>query len=177
MMLGAMALFGASYSIGAIGAIGDSSSETSGAATDTVMQCVEPTDIMRREHMDLLLHQRDKTVRQGIRTEKHSLKECVDCHVKRDEQGAFIPINAPEQFCRACHEYASAKVDCFDCHATTPDTEVSNVRGEMKKQSNSLPVLIGAVKEKKAESQRPEIVVRSFSYAFSKTNVSSSGQM
>ena len=58
-------------------------------------QCVEPTDVMRRYHMDFLLHQRDKTVYKGIRTKRHSLQGCVDCHVNRDDQGRFIPINAP----------------------------------------------------------------------------------
>lgn len=85
--------------------------------------CVEPTDIMRRQHMDFLLHQRDRTVHEGIRTPQHSLVECVDCHVQRNSDGGYIPVNAPEQFCQACHDYASVKLDCFECHATTPDSE------------------------------------------------------
>jgi hypothetical protein len=85
------------------------------------MQCVEPTDIMRKQHMQFLLHQRDLTMRQGIRTEQHSLNQCVECHVQKNNQGEFIPINAPEQFCAACHTFTSVSIDCFDCHATTPD--------------------------------------------------------
>jgi hypothetical protein len=84
-------------------------------------QCVAPTDVMRRDHMEFLLHQRDKTVRQGIRTEQYSLAGCVDCHVQTNSNGEFIPVDAPEQFCQACHNYASVKLDCFECHATTPD--------------------------------------------------------
>ena len=84
-------------------------------------QCVEPTDIMRKNHMDFLLHQRDATVRQGVRTKKHSLKECIDCHVQIDTDGAFIPVNAPAQFCQSCHAFASVKIDCFECHASKPD--------------------------------------------------------
>ena len=38
-------------------------------------QCVEPTDVMRRQHMQFILHQRDLTVHEGIRTEKHRFCE------------------------------------------------------------------------------------------------------
>ena len=85
------------------------------------VQCVEPTEIMRKQHMEILLHQRDLTMRQGIRTKQHSLNQCVECHVQKNNQGDFIPINAPEQFCASCHSFTSVAIDCFDCHATTPD--------------------------------------------------------
>ncbi len=84
-------------------------------------RCVEPTDVMRRDHMKFLLHQRDATVRQGIRTPKYSLTGCIECHVQRDAQGQAIPINAPGQFCEACHRYTAVRMDCFQCHAATPD--------------------------------------------------------
>jgi len=83
--------------------------------------CVEPTEIMRRDHMNFLLHQRDRTVHDGIRSKQHSLNECVNCHVQTNQSGEFIPVDAPEQFCQACHGFASVKLDCFECHATTPD--------------------------------------------------------
>ena len=92
------------------------------SATGAAAQCVEPTDVMRRYHMDFLLHQRDKTVHEGIRTKKHSLKGCIDCHVETDSDGQFIPINAEGQFCAECHQYASVRVDCFDCHGAVPDS-------------------------------------------------------
>ena len=85
-------------------------------------QCVEPTDVMRRDHMNFLLHQRDATVQQGIRTTKHSLVGCIDCHVQQDTRGNAIPVNAPGQFCESCHQYAAVSLDCFECHATTPDS-------------------------------------------------------
>ena len=47
---------------------------------DKAEQCVEPTEVMRRDHMQMILHQRDETMHQGIRTVKHSLKNCVNCH-------------------------------------------------------------------------------------------------
>lgn len=83
-------------------------------------KCVEPVADMRRYHMTYLLHQRDDTMRRGIRTEKYSLKECVECHAKRDKTGEFVSINAPGQFCQSCHRYASVRIDCFECHAAKP---------------------------------------------------------
>ena len=41
---------------------------------DKAEQCVEPTEATRRDHMKMILHQRDDTMYQGIRTVKHSLK-------------------------------------------------------------------------------------------------------
>ena len=82
--------------------------------------CVEPVDIMRRDHMDFLFHQRDRTVYQGEREAKHSLTGCLDCHTRKDSQGDYIPINAPGEFCQACHAFSSVKMDCFECHASRP---------------------------------------------------------
>lgn len=85
-------------------------------------KCVEPTDVMRREHMNLIQHQRDETLRKGIRgiSAKYSLKDCIDCHAGYDEQNKPIPINAKDQFCESCHTYAAVSIDCFSCHRTTP---------------------------------------------------------
>lgn len=90
-----------------------------------VQGCVEPTDVMRRDHMRFLFHQRDKTVHEGIRTKRHSLVGCIDCHSSNDQSGKPIPINAPGQFCQSCHAYAGVKMDCFQCHATTPPVQTS----------------------------------------------------
>lgn len=80
-------------------------------------KCVEDTDFMRRNHMDLLKHHRDDTLRLGIRTTKHSLKGCVECHAS-EKTGSVAA--SKEDFCVACHSYASVKLDCWGCHATKP---------------------------------------------------------
>ena len=80
-------------------------------------QCVEPTEDMRRNHMKYILHQRDKTVHQGIRTVKHSLKNCVDCHADPKTSSVL----GQEGFCSSCHEFASVKIDCFSCHTDKRD--------------------------------------------------------
>lgn len=80
-------------------------------------QCVEPTEYMRRNHMVVLDGHRDKTVHEGIRTKKHSLKECINCHAS--EQTGSVAASK-DDFCVSCHSYASVKIDCFECHSTKP---------------------------------------------------------
>lgn len=77
-------------------------------------KCVEDTPYMRRNHMELLLHQRDRTVRNGIRTTQHSLANCVACHASK-ETGRVT--GSKDAFCEGCHSYASVKLDCFECHS------------------------------------------------------------
>ena len=84
------------------------------------VECVEPEDDMIRNHMNYILHQRDETMHQGIRTSRHSFAECIDCHVQPDEQGNIASIDSNEHFCRTCHEYSAVTIDCFDCHADRP---------------------------------------------------------
>ena len=83
-------------------------------------KCVEDTQFMRESHMELLMHQRDDTLRRGIRTKKHSLKECIACHVVTDSNNQPVSAADPKHFCRQCHDYTSVNIDCFDCHASKP---------------------------------------------------------
>ena len=83
-------------------------------------KCVEPIELIRRDHGHLLQHHRDETMHQGIRTTKHSLIACINCHVTQDENGNYPYITSSEHFCRSCHTYAAVTIDCFQCHATKP---------------------------------------------------------
>jgi predicted CXXCH cytochrome family protein len=83
-------------------------------------ECVRPTPWMRRNHMALIKHDRNVTVHQGVRTLDGSLAECVACHVNRDPNGGFVPVNDEGQFCASCHTYTATTLDCFGCHATVP---------------------------------------------------------
>ena len=83
-------------------------------------KCVAPTDWMRRYHMTVLKHQRDETVHQGIRTDKFSLKSCIDCHQVKGTDGKPVTVADERHFCRTCHDYAAVHLDCFDCHASRP---------------------------------------------------------
>ncbi|MGD8594206.1 MAG: hypothetical protein PVF82_15345 [Gammaproteobacteria bacterium] len=89
-------------------------------------QCVEDTEFMRANHMELLLHQRDETMHRGIRTKKHSLKNCIECHVVTDENNQPVSAASPKHFCRVCHDYASVSIDCFQCHASKPRNKGAN---------------------------------------------------
>ena len=84
------------------------------------VKCVQPEDEMRRNHMNYILHQRDKTMHEGIRTETYSLASCIDCHIEPDDKGKVARHDSKEHFCNSCHEYASVKIDCFECHADRP---------------------------------------------------------
>jgi hypothetical protein len=87
---------------------------------DRSTQCVAPPDVMRRSHMEMLKHRRDKTVHQGIRGGEESLKQCLSCHADKTSGAA---IGAPDAFCQSCHDYAGVKLDCFDCHQGRPGVQ------------------------------------------------------
>jgi len=84
--------------------------------------CVAPTAEMRRDHMKMLLHQRDRTLRQGVRESRFSLKSCVDCHASR-ETGSVL---GKDGFCSSCHAYASVSLDCFECHTPLRQTRAAS---------------------------------------------------
>ena len=84
------------------------------------VECVQPEEEMRRNHMNYILHQRDKTMHEGIRTETYALSRCIDCHVEPDSSGKVASHDDREHFCTSCHEYASVQIDCFQCHADKP---------------------------------------------------------
>ncbi len=80
-------------------------------------QCVADPMFMRRNHMDLMKHQRDDTVHAGMRAGRFSLKGCVECHAGR-ESGSVAASTT--DFCVSCHSYAAVKIDCFECHVARP---------------------------------------------------------
>lgn len=85
--------------------------------------CVAPTAEMRRDHMKMLEHQRDRTVRSGLRETRFSLKNCVDCHASK----ATGSVLGNDGFCSSCHAYASVQIDCFECHSPLRRSQVGGV--------------------------------------------------
>ena len=83
-------------------------------ATPAGDKCVADPAFMRRNHPDLLRHQRAQTVHEGIRTQRYSLANCVSCHASR--QTGRVTGSA-DAFCESCHRYAGVKLDCFECHS------------------------------------------------------------
>ncbi|MGH8670889.1 MAG: hypothetical protein ACREUA_02475 [Burkholderiales bacterium] len=79
--------------------------------------------------MTLLMHQRDETVHKGIRTRKHSLKNCIECHAD-PKTNSVLGENG---FCQECHSYASVQLDCFECHSSKPKAASSpSARGVVR---------------------------------------------
>jgi hypothetical protein len=86
--------------------------------------CVEDTDFMRRNHMTMLRHQRDETMREGIRGNQYSLRDCVACHAVMGPDAMPVTVASPQHFCRSCHDYAAVNIDCFQCHASRPESGI-----------------------------------------------------
>jgi len=75
----------------------------------------------RTNHMRLLQHDRDLTMRNGNRKIQASLKTCVTCHAVKGKDGRPVGVDDPKHFCRVCHDYAAVKIDCFMCHNSKPE--------------------------------------------------------
>jgi len=101
--------------------------------------CVADKDFMR------LRHDRDKTMRQGDRNIKYSLKKCIECHATDAPDGTTLTVENPEHFCRSCHDYAAVSIDCFQCHASRPELDMSNKKNAIHK----LPDAVKSLKGKK----------------------------
>lgn len=96
-------------------------------------------EFMRHNHMDLLKHQRYATMHKGVRGKPDSLKKCVSCHAVESDHtktGKFVSIESSKHFCRVCHDYAAVRIDCFSCHASTPDEKKSAAAKEAGKKSD-----------------------------------------
>lgn len=79
--------------------------------------CVRSTDYMQREHMQLLDFWRHSVVRNAERIyvnpegKEYTMSlsnTCLDCHSNK------------AQFCDRCHDYASVRPYCWDCHIDNP---------------------------------------------------------
>jgi hypothetical protein len=82
--------------------------------------CVMPTEYMTAEHMQLLDVWRHSVVRGGERMFVNAdgklynmslSNTCLDCHSNK------------EKFCDRCHDYASVRPYCWDCHIDNPKGE------------------------------------------------------
>ena len=76
-------------------------------------QCIEPKQVIRIVHKNLLTEWRDSVVRMGMRTylagdtKTYTMsltRTCVNCHTDKAE------------FCDQCHNYMGVKPRCWDCH-------------------------------------------------------------
>ncbi len=84
--------------------------------------CVADTEFMRKNHMKMLLHHRKEAVHLGLRTDQYDLNRCVTCHAVAGPDAKPVSFESPQHFCRSCHAYAAVSIDCFECHASRPET-------------------------------------------------------
>ena len=79
--------------------------------------CVRSTEYMKAEHMQLLDVWREAVVRKGERIyvnpagKEYTMSltnTCLDCHSNKAD------------FCDRCHNYASVRPYCWDCHIDNP---------------------------------------------------------
>lgn len=118
-VLAVLTLVGGGAAFAALGVDGAPASRVSRPhpVVDRSTQCIEPAEVMRLTHPELLRHQRDRTVRDGVRGAKVSLNGCVQCHAgKPGSPAAGTVAGHPEAFCESCHAYAAVRLDCFECH-------------------------------------------------------------
>lgn len=89
--------------------------------------CVEPTEVMRRRHGEILLSAAEKGVSADAGTERHGLSDCVECHAARDGGGRVLPVDGDDQFCGSCHRFAAVSTNCFACHADRPEAKPARI--------------------------------------------------
>ena len=83
----------------------------------------EGNEFMRANHMKMLRHDRDLTMRLGDRDIESSLKDCVTCHAVKGPDALPISVKEEGHFCAVCHEFAAVRIDCFQCHNSKPDAD------------------------------------------------------
>jgi hypothetical protein len=138
---GLLAVVGLLWALGAQPVAADETFVAPGSKAAGLSSCVEPTDFMRRNHMEIIKHQRHTVVHQGIRDSKHTLAGCIDCHVAPGPDHKPVSVYAEGQFCHRCHAYAAIDVNCFGCHATvpTPATASTAASGEFGRDVAQVP--------------------------------------
>jgi len=84
-------------------------------------ECVESTEYMRTEHMQLLDEWRDSVVRENNRTHvtqkgrefNMSLSNtCLNCHANKAD------------FCDKCHNYLEVEPTCWNCHVVPEENKL-----------------------------------------------------
>ncbi len=112
----------------------------------------EGNEYWRKNHMTLLLHDRDLTLREGEREDiQASLESCFDCHTVKDEAGEAVTIEDERHFCRVCHDYTAVKPDCFTCHRSTPSDNVANRLMATPEEPNSIAAYLERLKALEAD--------------------------
>lgn len=94
------------------------------ALRDGETQCVEETDYMRVNHMQILKDERVNYVRHDdpYPGDKHSIRGCFTCHYQPEPSQVIANDPAGQGFCTECHNYNGVKPGCLSqaggCHSS-----------------------------------------------------------
>jgi hypothetical protein len=108
--------------------------------------CVADTAFMRRNHMQMMFAHRTEAVHEGVRAPKFSLAGCVSCHAVKGEDGKPVSYASDKHFCRSCHAYAAVRIDCFECHKSTPDEPAKAASAKTGADADKLAAYLREVK-------------------------------
>ncbi len=78
--------------------------------------CVVPKEDMKVEHMQILDVWRDTVVRKGERVYVNSDGKKFTMSLSTGENSCLGCHNNKAEFCDRCHDYASVRPYCWDCH-------------------------------------------------------------
>jgi len=83
-------------------------------------ECVEPKEYMKAEHMQILDIWRDSVVREANRVYISEKGRKFNMSLSTGENSCMGCHSNKADFCDKCHDYASVRPYCWDCHIEPP---------------------------------------------------------
>lgn len=84
-------------------------------------ECVKPKEVMRAEHMQLLDTWRDSVVRDADRVYINEKGKKFGMSLSTGDDSCMGCHSNKADFCDKCHNYASVREYCWDCHIEPPE--------------------------------------------------------
>ncbi|MBW2660656.1 MAG: sulfate reduction electron transfer complex DsrMKJOP subunit DsrJ [Deltaproteobacteria bacterium] len=83
-------------------------------------ECLEPKAFMKAEHMQILDVWRDSVVRTANRVYVNKNGKKFNMSLSSGENSCMGCHSNKADFCDKCHDYASVRPYCWDCHIEPP---------------------------------------------------------
>ena len=83
-------------------------------------ECVEPKEYMKAEHMQILDIWRDSVVREANRVYINEKGKKFNMSLSTGDDSCMGCHSNKADFCDKCHDYASVRPYCWDCHIEPP---------------------------------------------------------
>ncbi len=126
IILGLIIFFGMCSSIGWYKLIAGDSAEHEPVITEKTRamgDCVMPKAKMKVEHMKLLDVWRDRVVRYAEREYETEDGKKFNMSLSTGEESCMGCHSNKTEFCDRCHDYASVRPYCWDCHLEPKEKE------------------------------------------------------